>query len=117
MKSSTWRRTALLVLGLCVVGMAAYLYRRQAAHPYWLAQEAMDTVLSDPGSARFRNLFMLNQATVCGEVNARNSMGGYVGFRWFRANKLGEKWIVMIDNDKAPGYWKDACLQDRAASS
>ena len=49
----------------------------------------MNDVLTDPGSAQFRNLYLLNQATVCGGVNAQNSVGSYVVFRWFRANKLG----------------------------
>lgn len=44
--------------------------------------------LKDPDSAKFRNLFTLNNPdgsvyAVCGEVNAKNSYGGYNGFNGF----------------------------------
>jgi hypothetical protein len=47
--------------------------------------------LSDPASAQFRNerLFSdwrLANSGLCGEVNARNKMGGYTGFQQFYAN-------------------------------
>lgn len=43
--------------------------------------------MKDPGSAQFRNVAVvvnsLGEAAVCGEYNARNSFGGYVGFKTF----------------------------------
>lgn len=39
----------------------------------------MLAALKDPGSAIYRNE-RINRNYVCGEVNARNSMGGYTGF-------------------------------------
>ena len=42
------------------------------------------STLKDPESARFRNVQVKWEA-VCGEVNAKNSYGGYVGFRRFYA--------------------------------
>lgn len=44
--------------------------------------------MRDPGSAQFRNLRVLagereDQRLVCGEVNAKNGYGGYVGFKPF----------------------------------
>lgn len=42
--------------------------------------------LKDPTSAQFRNLRIAgtgDKATVCGEINGKNSYGGYVGFRKF----------------------------------
>ena len=44
--------------------------------------------LKDPGSAEFRNVRYLGDWTVqggvlCGEVNAKNAMGGYVGYHHF----------------------------------
>src|SRR6266536_2328260 len=53
--------------------------------------------LKDPDSARFRNIKYHKRQTensegakqtlygICGEVNAKNSMGGYIGFRGFIA--------------------------------
>ena len=37
-------------------------------------------MLFDPQSAEFRNEQTSNEGSVCGEVNAKNRMGGYVGF-------------------------------------
>ncbi|WP_373988114.1 hypothetical protein [Duganella sp. BuS-21] len=40
--------------------------------------------LSDPESAKFRSIgFNPKTKTLCGEVNAKNSFGGYSGFQWF----------------------------------
>jgi hypothetical protein len=38
--------------------------------------------LKDPESARFRDVRVVDHAA-CGEINAKNSYGGYVGFRRF----------------------------------
>lgn len=45
--------------------------------------------MKDPDSTNFRNVFIREFAggrVVCGEVNAKNSYGAYVGFRKFVAN-------------------------------
>jgi hypothetical protein len=44
------------------------------------AHEAATQTLVDPESARFRNDYVDAAGGVCGEVNAKNRMGGYVGF-------------------------------------
>ena len=42
------------------------------------------TTLNDPQSAQFRNIKLsADQKFLCGEINAKNRMGGYVGFRPF----------------------------------
>ena len=48
--------------------------------------------LKDPDSARFQNVRLVPYASgkvVCGEVNAKNSYGGYVGYTPFVAGVLG----------------------------
>lgn len=60
-----------------------------------IEQELKQTVtrkLIDPMSAQFRDLRVLKRPktgdpVLCGEVNAKNRMGGYVGFRPFVAAK------------------------------
>ena len=50
------------------------------------AKENLLHRLKDPDSARFRNTFYKKSGynyTLCGYVNSKNSMGGYVGFRKF----------------------------------
>lgn len=56
-----------------------------------VAREFVGGVLKDPGSAEFRN-----QRGLCGEVNSKNSFGGYVGFRRFIA---ASKEMVVFEND------------------
>lgn len=72
-----------------------------------LAQEEVKLNLKDPDSAQFRNVVLKEDTTkpenidkniglqpnVCGEVNAKNSMGGYVGFKPFLV-------YVQIKNDE-----------------
>lgn len=54
------------------------------------AKEGAKSGLKDPDSAKFRNLYEVagmkddgGNHAVCGEVNAKNSYGGYVGYRRF----------------------------------
>ncbi|UCU97700.1 hypothetical protein [Acidovorax radicis] len=46
-------------------------------------KRAVLNALKDPESARFRNLKTSLDLYFCGEVNAKNSMGGYTGFTRF----------------------------------
>jgi hypothetical protein len=58
------------------------------------ARELVSQQLKDPESARFRwNPSVLDENIYCGFVNARNSFGGYVGYRVFFVNyfKTGVK--------------------------
>jgi len=47
------------------------------------AREPMVSLLKDPASAQTRNERITKVGVLCGEVNAKNSMGGYVGFKKF----------------------------------
>lgn len=65
------------------------------------AREAVSAQLKDPFSAQFRNLRRHSPHTAgwCGEVNAKNSFGGYVGWRLFSAIPQGDgSWSVWIVN-------------------
>lgn len=53
------------------------------------AKEAVSNSLKDPGSAQFRNVRIGRGSVVCGDVNGKNSYGGYVGFRPFAAGTDG----------------------------
>lgn len=46
------------------------------------AKEVVSRELKDPASAEFRDVKVAGPA-VCGQVNAKNSYGGYEGFRRF----------------------------------
>lgn len=47
------------------------------------ARAAAAEALIDPSSAQFRSLRLGPTGTVCGEINGKNRLGGYVGFRRF----------------------------------
>jgi hypothetical protein len=71
------------------------------------AQETVSRDLKDPSSAQFRNLRYV-EPYVCGEVNAKNSFGGYVGFKKFSWTMTGGS--VMSDkNDEFPHYISTRC--------
>jgi hypothetical protein len=73
--------------------------------------EAVRHRLKDPDSMQLENVRVgpgktAGSLTVCGEVNARNAMGGYVGMRTFYAmyvleNKVGKPAAVVIGIDDA----------------
>jgi hypothetical protein len=64
-------------------------------------REAVKSLLTDPSSAQFRNLRFhpaRGQARhLCGEVNAKNRMGGYVGFQAFSFDLVSKEAEVAID--------------------
>lgn len=62
----------------------------------------------DPRSAQFRGLFVSrNDALLilCGEVNAKNSFGAYVGFRKFYAAALADG-VHLIADPENPGLYE-----------
>ena len=67
-----------------------------------LLREAMESHLKDSDSAKFRSVRYLPGDTgglwqMCGEVNAKNSFGGYVGFTRFFG--------VVTKDSKTPPYY------------
>lgn len=71
---------------------------------------AVQSKLSDPESARFRNVRLeqyLTHLIVCGEVNAKNAYGGYVGFRSFMASPRSAA-IYQYEDDDRTGFTRAA---------
>ncbi|MDP3492511.1 MAG: hypothetical protein Q8R82_05315 [Hyphomonadaceae bacterium] len=58
-------------------------------------REAVKNELLDPFSAEFRNVRQ-RLGNWCGEVNAKNRMGGYVGWSLFGAVEVNGKWSAYI---------------------
>lgn len=80
----------------------------------WLAhtQQAVKSRLKDPESAQFSNLYASNNEganVVCGEVNSKNSYGGYSGPQQF----VGNPSIVFLQGDGSDfrKMWSDYCIQ------
>ncbi|MBI2278187.1 MAG: hypothetical protein HYU74_12605 [Dechloromonas sp.] len=77
------------------------------------AETAVKKKLRDPDSASFRNLqvsWLSGSPIVCGQVNAKNSFGGYVGFCRFVA--AGSD-VAYLESEMAPGeiekVWAQFC--------
>ncbi|MBY0243026.1 MAG: hypothetical protein K2X55_27330 [Burkholderiaceae bacterium] len=62
--------------------------------------------LKDPESAKFQNIYV-KWGTVCGEVNARNSYGGYVGFQPFYS--IDGDVLRMKGNAHFESGWEKYC--------
>lgn len=58
--------------------------------PTKLAEDDVRASLKDPDSAKFRGVVKFSTGAVCGEVNAKNAMGGYVGFTPFVVSRHGQ---------------------------
>lgn len=71
---------------------AQYLQSRSEKELTDASLEAAKNQLKDPGSAQFRSVRIVNHPNgklICGEINGKNSYGGYVGFRLFAASPSG----------------------------
>jgi hypothetical protein len=71
--------SAVAVAGTLFVGTIWYFADGQ----FMLAKHTVAQEFRDPGSVQFRNLRRLSNGGVCGEVNARNAYGAYVGHKGF----------------------------------
>lgn len=80
------RRT--LTIALAALAAIACLATAWRYHLVAQMREPVAALLTDPESAQFRNERLFSgwtpgSSALCGEVNARNRMGGYVGFTSF----------------------------------
>lgn len=83
-------------LALVVAGGAG-IYAVRDYLPKQGAQAAVRKMAKDPDPV-FRNLRIVRDKAVCGEVNVRNLYGGYVGFHRFSAEKMSDgEWVVSFE--------------------
>lgn len=88
---------AVLVAAILATAATILGWRQYVIHS---AKLAVTNKLVDPQSANFKDIFVRSDK-VCGEVNAKNRMGGYVGFNQFIARKTPDGWWVLIDKEPA----------------
>lgn len=63
----------------------------------------------DPDSLKFRNEFLAGPGMHCGEVNGKNSFGGYTGFKRFISNER----TLLVDDGSVRGFnkaWQESCI-------
>lgn len=74
-------------------------------------------LLSDPASAQFRRVKLLDgEKGLCGELNAKNKLGGYTGFTAFAVDSKGRAMVLRtttLDNAKQ----SDAKIVELAVSA
>lgn len=80
------------------------------------AKKGIAYTLVDPDSANFREVFVApNEVAVCGQINAKNSLGGYAGFRRFIYSPAKQG----IDGDGCyfvEARWQSRCVDGVIAS-
>lgn len=101
MKKGEGVKKVLAAIGLlALVGVVgAYLYTVYLVHQH---RKPVLAQLKDPDSAKFQNERLrygrtLKSSILCGEVNAKNEMGGYVGYRLFAASGDTMKAEIVSD--------------------
>ena len=85
------------------------LSRKDKAELVSITKEIVAIHLSDPDSARFRNMGVyekpLGGFVVCGEVNGKNRLGGYVGYRRFFFNGTERNAVNFDPSDREYKGW------------
>ena len=103
-RSNTGIVIAILVAGGLIAGALIFTRAKPpeapTPDPFQDMKAAVAAQMFDPGSATFQTLTEKIPGFVyCGEVNAKNRMGGYVGYKRFIAQKkhFSNEWIVTLD--------------------
>jgi len=92
---------SLVAAGLLSYGTYRYNYDAWVAFP--AAHKPVLDLLKDPASAQFREERFGQSGALCGEVNAKNGMGGYVGFKKFISLSATQNYI---EGDGVLGKWQ-----------
>lgn len=80
-RSQRKRRNSLALVSLC-----ALLWACSSSEDVDRLRQGVTTQLKDPSSVQFRSERIIEihgEKVLCGEMNAKNALGGYVGFRRF----------------------------------
>lgn len=80
------------VVDMYAATTTAQLKNKKATAVIAATKDAAKANLKDPSSAQFRNVRLVpwgGEKVVCGEINAKNSYGGYVGFKRFVGSPTG----------------------------
>lgn len=67
------------------------------------AKQMIEAQLSDPLSVQYRYIEKFDEDVVCGEFNAKNGMGGYVGFKKFVF--AGTVHFELEPDDNSQRFW------------
>lgn len=77
-----------------------------------IAQGNVEARLKDADSAKFRGQFIGKSGVACGEVNAKNSFGAYIGFKRYVASGGGLAFIETdMPSDQFQATWLELCAK------
>lgn len=77
-KSSVSKLTIILGLGICLA-VVTFIVSLQPFFKYRSERDIISATLKDPDSAKFSNEKVDSTGQYCGEVNSKNSYGGFTG--------------------------------------
>lgn len=84
-------------------------------------KKAVKEKLKDPDSAKFKNLFFSrgadNVPCTCGEVNAKNSFGGFTGFQRFISGGSSDLTFFEAEVADFDAAWDRLCTTPRTKVS
>ena len=67
-------------------------------------KSAVSYAMKDPESTKFREITVHKKSSgpymVCGQINAKNSYGGYIGYQGFMVSVGSGKAVVTLERDK-----------------
>lgn len=97
-------------IGIAVaIGIGLLYFSFRESSNVALAKTALQSVLKDPSSIEYKNIREYYPASVCGEYNAKNGMGGYTGFEFF----LFEADKGRLEISPIPGRIQAVCGNSR----
>lgn len=108
-------QTTFVALGLAAAlagcgETAAQKQRDEAAVLTSMGEKYVRERVREPGAARFRNQFIGKGGAPCGEVNAKDAFGAYLGYQ--RYISVARE-LTMLAHDMAPEEfeesWRELC--------
>ncbi|SEO03451.1 hypothetical protein SAMN05428959_104299 [Duganella sp. CF517] len=115
--ANTLRRGAVLSVALALLACVTACGKSQAQKQQEevltltsLGEKYVREKVRDPGSAQFRNQFIGKGGAPCGEVNAKDAFGTYIGFQ--RYISVARE-LTLLAQDVAPAEfeesWRELC--------
>lgn len=101
--------TCCACLGVAACGKTeAQRQREEAATLTSLGEKYVKEKILEPGAAQFRNQFIGKQGAPCGEVNAKDAFGAYIGFQRYISVARD---LTMLAQDVAPAEFEASWAQ------
>jgi len=103
------------ILSVIFILCSTTLIAGDAREIAWIekGKEAVRSKLKDPNSAQFKNVYFHRGAdgipVSCGEVNSKNSFGGYTGFQKFVSAGKSELTFLQSEVSDFGSTWKQFC--------